>query len=386
MASLSRDNRDDTACDKCGVPASWADTNTSNLSWKQSLQHHLDTFSLSPRMWPIGYIDRSPYSPLRLEVEMPNRTSWRDAFEDLLAIESGGQMISLERRKKEADIAKRQWHSRVSREISYTNDRIKNGAIYLSLLKRMQDVAARAKQTEFLETTVEATQDVETFLKESIAHGKSLVADFEERVGENPPASTYKMRGQWKASLVSSGALPGWVGEIFFSSMGYEVCMSKRERNQDDDETDSMRMTEYELDKQFDEGIPMQLGSPSWSTSAGHFPEPEIFPAEYKEYAGSLGVGFRYRSSILSQMIAAERTRSGKQDNSTKVVLTTMFTDGATEIKEIVDDCGKIMEENERVYASMRAREAAILAAGEEVRINVATNALKRCEENLDLD
>lgn len=40
-------------------------------------------------MGPLGYILHSQYSPFRLETEYPSR-NWRDAFEDLLALDLGG--------------------------------------------------------------------------------------------------------------------------------------------------------------------------------------------------------------------------------------------------------------------------------------------------------
>ena len=45
-----------------------------------------------PAAWPLGYLIFSPYSPLRLEQQERLRrdgSSWRDAFEDLLAVQAG---------------------------------------------------------------------------------------------------------------------------------------------------------------------------------------------------------------------------------------------------------------------------------------------------------
>ena len=384
MASHSREDGDGTACDKCGAPASWADTTTSNLSWEHSLHHLLDTYLLSPRMWPIGYIARSPYSPLRLEMEMPDRTIWRDAFEDLLALESGAQMISLERRKKQAEFAKRQWYSRLSREILDLNDRIRFEAKYKTILERMHELALRRKWIKASEGTGEGISDQETHLNQMYAYAKKKVEGSEKRISGNQPASAYKMRGQWMVSLVSSGALPDWCGWLSESSEGYEVELSKRERNPEDGSFDGAKMTEYELNKQFCEGIPMETGAPEWSTRDGHYPEPEIIPAWLRDVAGE--VNFQYRPSILSQLVAAERTKSGNQNLSTKVVLTTVFTDGATEVKEIVDDCCQVMEENERVYTSMSARNTAIDVACERARHDLALWLLRDHDKDNDLD
>ena len=67
------------------------------------------TYFASPRMWPLGYILGSTYSPLNLEQQLPN-FNWRDRFEDLLAFESGKQMISAVSRQNEAVTASRVSH------------------------------------------------------------------------------------------------------------------------------------------------------------------------------------------------------------------------------------------------------------------------------------
>ncbi|KAL9614511.1 MAG: hypothetical protein Q9167_001039 [Letrouitia subvulpina] len=47
-----------------------------------------------PKFWPVGYILRSSYSPLALEEQFPEH-KWRDAFEDLLAVESSGIPVGM---------------------------------------------------------------------------------------------------------------------------------------------------------------------------------------------------------------------------------------------------------------------------------------------------
>ena len=293
-------------------------------------------------------------------------------------------MISLESRKKEAEVAKRLWHSKACHEIPFINDKINFGAKYVSLLKRIQDFAAQKKMNELLEGMGQAIPIHEALLNRDIAAGKALVAAFEQLVSKNRPASVYKMRGQWMASLVSSGALPSWRAQIFDSSEGYQVYLSKPDRNMEDDGTDGQIMTEEELDNHFDAGTPIQLGNPDWSTDAGFYPTPVIIPEAVRD--GADDEEFRHRSSILSQLITAERTKSGRQDLSTKVVLRTLFTDGATEVKEIFDDSCKVLEESQKVYASMFARGCALLIAREKARYNMAADVLNMKEENDELD
>lgn len=381
MASVSSDNQDDTNCDKCGAPASWA---TSNLSWKQSLSHHLDTYLTSPRMWPIGYIVRSPYSPLRLELEMPAHNSWRDAFEDLLALETGGQMISLESRKKEAEVAKRLWHANISRNVSIVNDQLQFDARFMSLLKRIQHLAARTDQADVYHEVAEAIPAQEESTKQTIAAGKAMIADLANKMDKSLPASRYKMRGQWMASLVSSGALPGWEARTFDSSEGSQVSLIKMDGDPDD--SDGQRMTEHELMTQFEKGVPMQLGSPSWSTANGPYPEPNIAWEEVSNGASSGYMTFRHfplRPSILSQVTTVECTKSEKGIRSTKVGLKKSFTDGMIEQKEIVDDSSKVLEETEKVYDSMQARNAAVAVALREAQYDLTASKL---EENDELD
>ena len=55
-------------------------------------------------MWPVDYILNSAYYPLRVENQLPG-CRWRDAFEDLLALESKSEMISWESRVREQHMA-----------------------------------------------------------------------------------------------------------------------------------------------------------------------------------------------------------------------------------------------------------------------------------------
>lgn len=384
MASEIREKPDETACDKCGAPASWADT--SNLSWKQSLRHHLSNYFLSPRMWPIGYILQSPYSPFWLEIEVPTH-NWRDAFEDLLALESGGEMISLESRNKESEVAKHIRHNNISHNVSLVNDQLKHSARYMSLLKRWRDLAAREDRTDTLESIAEAIPLQEESSKQTIAAAEGMIATLEQNMGKSFPASSYKMRGQWMASLVSSGALPGWQAKLFESSEGLQVGLFKTDGDQDD--PDGQRMTELEIMKQFEEGIPMQLGNPIWSTDAGHYPEPKQISEVARDDVSITYVEYPtppVAPSVLSQATTVERSKSENGDLSTKVTLRNLLTDGTTEQKEVTNDSSKVLEEIHRVYASMQARGTAINVALQEAQYDSLYRQLEEHEEMDELD
>ena len=235
----------------------------------------------SPRMWPIGYILQSSYSPFRLELDMPVYKCWRDAFEDLLALESGGEMISLKSRQKEAEVAKRIWHYGISRHVSPVNDQLRSDAKYIALLKRIRDLAAREKFAPTLGAVAQAIPAKEESSKQTIAVAQNMIAGLEQQMGKSWPASSYKMRGQWMASLVSSGALLGWRTHMFDSSERSQVWLRKIEGDPDD--ADGLTMTENELKQKFEEGAPAQVVRPAWSTAAGHYPEPEADGAKFRD-------------------------------------------------------------------------------------------------------
>ena len=103
---------------------------TNNLSWSDSVKFQMATYFASPRMWPLGYILGSPYSPLYLEQQFPD-LNWRDRFEDLLALESG-TMISARSRQNEAVTAARIRNESVHNDISHINQEVRIFGVHIS--------------------------------------------------------------------------------------------------------------------------------------------------------------------------------------------------------------------------------------------------------------
>ena len=313
-------------------------------------------------MWPIGYIIRSPYSPLRLEMEMRPRQRWRDAFEDLLALESRGQMIDLESRSREAKVGKQIFLDGISRLVSNVNEKLKANAKTISIMSQLRNKLASKNPPQNDQGIQEAIKDHAEIAQGLIASGEDMIAAFKSQVDDNLPASTYMHRGQWMASLISSGALPGWRARISDSSEGRQLRLSKIDGDPDDG--DGQRMTEDELSRQFQEGIPMQLGSPRWSTESGQYPE--IHRENYSN-SGDTSLSTlqipNLKPSILCQIIAAECTKSRKGNISTKVALKNLFTDGTSEEKEVVDDASKVFEETNKAHFSMHARNHTVVLA-----------------------
>ena len=382
MAEASKDSQNGTACPKCGAP------DRGNLSWNEGLKYLSDTYLLSPRMWPIGYIMQSPYSPLQLEKEMPNIVHWRDAFEDLLALESGNQMISLKSREKEAEIAECIWYGSISREADIINHRLKHGDKYMSLLGRVKDFASRKKTAANLENMNTAIKQQEESSKQIVAMAQAKRAFWKENQGKSRPASSYKMRGQWMASLISSGALPDWRAVMYDSSDGSYVSLQKI--GEDPDQRGGQLMTEAELLEQFEEGIPMKEGyGPQWSTNNGNYPAFDIIRDVVTD---GFEVGFvKYpyvapRPAIISQVTTAKCTKSESGERSTKVTLRKRFTDDTEEQIEIVDDASKVLEESDKVYASMQSWNTAASAAKDEAVYEMTASLLIDHNENDGLD
>jgi hypothetical protein len=219
-------------CDKCGAPPSWAELN--NLPWRERLQYHCLSFDLSPRMWPMGYILRSPYSPFYLEREIPNH-NWRDAFEDLIALDSGGEMISTESRKREEEVAARLYVEGVHSAVSHANETLKLDQRYLSQLHKWRAYAVRQKNTEMgdfiasIDTLHIPTH--ENHAKETVKLGEELIARLKENQTKDWPGSRFKLKTHWIASLVSSGAVPEWqvrsfetIPTYFLARRNHKTC------------------------------------------------------------------------------------------------------------------------------------------------------------------
>lgn len=211
MATSSSSSSVDDPCNNCGAPASWADT--SNLPWNQMLQRHVSSFYASPRMWPVGYILGNPYSPFYLEREMPKH-NWRDAFEDLIALDSGGEMISAEKREKEAEVAAHLHFEAVHKLVSHVNEMLKLGQRCLSLLQRWQSYAVGRDVphiADFIEhVNSQAIPRQEQHARELVKMGEHWISQLKENRTKDWPASKFKLRTLWMASLVSSGAIPEW--------------------------------------------------------------------------------------------------------------------------------------------------------------------------------
>ena len=161
------------------------------------------------------------------------------------------------------------------------------------------------------------------------------------------------------ASLIWSGALPGWETCLYDSAQGYTRDIRKT-ASCDEDENDSLTFSESELHLNFRKGVPLQpLSEIGWTTRAGHYPEYE-WVKEVDPDDGSVSWSEvktpTFRPSIAIQLIRAQRTKFVSGSFSTKVHIRTTWTDEKTENKEIVDDPCKVLEETREAQDSMLER------------------------------
>ena len=316
-------------------------------------------------MWPIGYLVGSPFSPLQLEHEIPER-NWRDAFEDLIALETSGQMISRESREKQAEVAVRVAREEVHASITRSNELLARTSKYMSILQRSRKLAAGRNFTDWVSGIDKAALVGRTISQELIVTSQTLISKLDEmeQAGKPRVSSDTMLIGHWIASLISSGALPAWESRLYNSANGTLWSFNKKiaphestESTEQVDDRAGLDVTDDQLHSRFQKGIPLQVAHPAWSTKNGGYPEfiqvPEVNPDD-----GSV-VGytnFRFpplRHSIYSQFTTVDRTRLPNGLFSTRVLIRNLFTDGRTEEREIVDDAGKVLEEVKKATMAM---------------------------------
>ena len=228
-------NPESVLCDRCKKPvlepSKLSDLEDDNRPLSVRLEKIKHDWLLTRRLWPIGYIIASPYSPFRVEKELKKlpRRDWRDAFEDLLAFESGGEIISEESRKRETVTAVNLGYERAKFCIDQCNE---TNIRYARVLKKVQTTLSEIKSPEHRPqpSIVPYLNDTIERIRESIQRRVELAHSFKaiERKPANWPASRHKERAQWMASLITSGALTGWTSTLADSQAGHLYYFQKQ--------------------------------------------------------------------------------------------------------------------------------------------------------------
>lgn len=333
-------------------------------------------------MWPLGYILGSEYSPLLLEQQCPN-LNWRDRFEDLLALESGKKMISAVSRQKEAATASRIRNESVHDDISHVNQELQRSQDYNVLLQKLREVSVRRNNLHIVSVIDdEATPHEKKRSETTIANGKVLIRHLKNL--QNKPASSYKSRVPWIASLVSSGAMQGWESAVYDSADGWMADVHKA-----DGSGDGQIFSEMDLAMIFHYDRPLDFRIPTWSTHEGSYvdvyyprvddlcPDGDADPDAQDTYSTIDNI----RPSILSQLTKVQQKKSWNGSVETRIVLKNRFTNGEEQEKTITNDASKVLEEVERFHASVKERHRAISFAIWDLQYRKQQDALTSAQE-----
>ena len=269
----------------------------------------------------------------------------------------------------------------------------------MSLLKRMREAFARANLADSVHSIDDQISDQVEKSQRAVAAGEVLISKLRNKENEGWSASTYKQRGQWIASLISSGAIVGWESDLWDSAHGDYLNFQKTEAGEDGD-YDGQAVTEAELTNHFQLNIPMQYGAPPWSTASLRYPQNLGLPSPESEMdvvseddnSEPKAPSFLYSvkptsimpMSILGQKMKAERVqlRSGRM--SIKVLIQNFHTNGKVVEKEIIDDASKVLEEGDTARTSMNAMYDAVGFANQEQLYVRQQEQLEQFEEDLD--
>ena len=328
-------------------------------------------------MWPVGYVIGSPFSPLQLEMEIPEG-NWRDAFEDLIALETCGQMISNESREKEAEVHVHLLRQDCHDAVSQVNDMLERDSKDMSILQRMRKLAARHNMFGMVSQFDKDVLQNRMRSQEFIDSGQAIISALKrlEQADKLEQSSRALQRGHWIASLFSSGALPGWQSKLHDSAIGHYWSFVKNDG-------EGLSISEFELSSYFGEGRPIGIESPAWSTESGGYPEIERIDGVKADDGSSMFAEIKappLPHSICIQAIGTDRTKIPNGFFSTRVKIWNRFTDGREEEKHIVDDTRSVLEEVKKAMVAMGNRRHRVKLAWRDKQIKEADANLKEHE------
>ena len=351
-------------CDKCKKSVLDPSQSTDDVSFPDRMQQALKDWLLSPKMWPVGYVIASSYSPFRVEQELPKR-DWRDAFEDLLALESGNNIISHESRKQETAVAAKIRWERANYLIENMNKlNMRDSPILNRGQTALDEMRASGNRADL---SVISWLDKNLKVgKETVLHRVALARWFKawEEDRREWSASSHRDRGQWIASLVTSGALRGWFSVLQDSEVGDLIQFIKEE---DQEILSSVLTSERELAEHFEEGKPLHTGTPGpplYRVSRRPPTMPEKNPQILHEDSGpeippdepELWSRVPERPCFWRQIMAAEQITLPIGKTVTKVVMRNWLTNGDVEEKVMIQEPGKVLQEVEKARAMIENR------------------------------
>lgn len=293
---------------------------------------------------------------------MPNR-NWRDAFEDLLSLETRGSMIDPNNRAAERKTAEDIRAEQARERIPKLNQLIQRSATDISMMNQvLAKFKERGAQTgvEIIEKNLKHPQQL---VQRRIAFTESIISNV-----HHPPPMTkissayFKTRAHWAASLITSGACHGWRSGVQNSADGalwdfIRIDQDHKPRG------GGCSITEKELTDLFERNKGLYPGSPAPSPfdqdtinatpeereQAVNVSTPELHSAVGEHYRRWID---RPKATILklgTHCLASE-------DGPMRVKVYTQYTDKREEVKEIVGDTSAVLRKVERALSDIADR------------------------------
>ncbi|KAG7006234.1 hypothetical protein G7Y79_00015g038240 [Physcia stellaris] len=319
------------------------------MTWVDGFKHLFSTYCVTPRMWPVGYIIASPYSPLRVERDMPSR-NWRDAFEDLLAHDATGALIPGKVRKAQDEYAAKTRFEAAKRAIAVSNHNLKST---LELVKLTQEARQRSLRAGDYQTV----QNCDNILIPNFkARGEWFASEVQktkmdfEKIHEATGSSAMP-RGQWIASIINSRAMPAWEWVTYGTVEGPAMVFSRT----DPTIVADIGISESNLAQMFEQGqpynfspspIPPQMYAPITNGAISNDDSRTVDPDPWEDFLPS-------PSSIMVQGAKTEAVKLPDGTSGTKVSFEYYHANGTTSKKEFVEEPLKVLEEMENARKSM---------------------------------
>lgn len=316
-----------------------------------------DKSSARSTMWPVDYVLNSVYSPLRLEQQIPNH-QWRDAFEDLVALESNGEMISLESRKQETETGFKILHGKASYFIYRMNRNLRQlGRLQTQHQADREQAMLSGNMTIVSRVENETLPLIRSKMDKEVQNSK--VVEKAVEVKKHFPASQLKQRGQWIASLISSGALPGWTSILENGptpGQQYIWIRGPMDPSGVPNGQQCVVFTENVLERQFGKvEVPKKKSFTVEMDIFGLLSDEILVSVTKRENGWDLTSGIRSNwQFFIAQTTTSERVQLPDGSAVNKVVLTNHTGDGKEERIEIIQDSGKILEEVEKARMLMQ--------------------------------
>ena len=303
-------------------------------------------------MWPVDYILNSAYSPLRVENQLPG-CFWRDAFEDLLALESKSEMISSKSRIQEQNMALRIHHAVNIHFFHLTNRQLRDRTLY-------EEQVQETRKTFELWGDGHRVSRIDKEVLPQLKFAENLLTQQSKTFfqtmesASQVPASRLKDKGQWIASLISSGVLPGWSSRSDISAWPDEPHISMRKSTDPPKlqfgDKDRIAFTEQELRLRFLKPDSLQPEPHGGKKSPLEMAAGPASSQKIPLFPGLIPSG----RDLVAQTMRSERVRLPDGSMANKVVLTHHSADGKEEEMEIVGDAAEVLEKVEKAHWLMR--------------------------------